>query len=313
MAYSQDMPRPEKNIHGRSTHRPRGRPRKSQHAALPGRPPEYAEFAARLERVRAAMGLSPRALALRCKVTPTNMGQYLAGAMQPGFDVLRRMSEQLGGLSVDWLLLGDGGDEPVYRERSRTRSEFEEEFAVRFRHAVVVALDAAVPDLKPEMLAVDVPRVLEAAVERETTACVQALRDAARRHAILEESLRASRELYTLHLAVSRDVENRKTQDLFEALLAQVAAHQTEVREYVRATGGAEVPAVYVTPELRRRGERRGLLAGNATLGYLEMVGAEKSADVTDPHRREVAAYVTALSREPEGPFDLGDRDGEAG
>ncbi len=62
------------------------------------------------------------------------MGKYLRGEQQPGFDVLLRIVEKTG-VSLDWLLLGDGGDQPQYREQRWTPATLDEELTVRLRHA----------------------------------------------------------------------------------------------------------------------------------------------------------------------------------
>lgn len=46
---------------------------------------------------------------------------------EPGAHHLSGIAELMG-ISLDWLLLGIGGDEPVYREEGRTRAEFMDEF-----------------------------------------------------------------------------------------------------------------------------------------------------------------------------------------
>jgi hypothetical protein len=64
------------------------------------------------------------------------MGRYLRGEVQPGFDLLRRISEALGDLSIDWLLFGEGGDEPRYRGDDRPRADLETAVAIHVLRAV---------------------------------------------------------------------------------------------------------------------------------------------------------------------------------
>ncbi|AHG91863.1 helix-turn-helix domain protein [Gemmatirosa kalamazoonensis] len=105
-----------------------GRPKKNA-PAQPGEQINYpaarADLAHRLGRLRVDMGYTQTAFAKACGVTPTNMGKYLAGTMQPGFDLLVRIAERCRGVSVDWLLFGPG-DEPRYRALSPTYGTDEE-------------------------------------------------------------------------------------------------------------------------------------------------------------------------------------------
>ena len=70
--------------------------------------------------------------------SPALVSAYLNGTRQPGTKSLRLISERAG-VSLDWLLFGEGGEEPRRRGESWTRGEFEDELAARIIHGLADA------------------------------------------------------------------------------------------------------------------------------------------------------------------------------
>ncbi len=139
----------------------RGRPPTPREPSRHARP-EHAAFAARLGQVRRSFGQSQTAFAKRCHVTPTNIGKYLRAELQPGFDVLLRIGAHTG-VSLEWLLLGEGGEEPVMRGQWRTEAGLEADVAAR------VARDAAqqlAPEYSEVTMDLDGARLLAAAAQQ---------------------------------------------------------------------------------------------------------------------------------------------------
>jgi len=86
--------------------------------------------------------------------------------------------QALGGLAAR----GDDGDEPVHHKPERTKDELEAGLAAELAHRVAEAARDVAPDLEPEMLEVDAPRVLREVVERESERFRRALSHAAHTH-----------------------------------------------------------------------------------------------------------------------------------
>jgi transcriptional regulator with XRE-family HTH domain len=117
---------------------------------------------------------------------------YLNGRRLPDADTLRKVAERTDA-SLDWLLLGDGNDEPRYRGQSRSRTELEAEVAAYVAREVSRALSASksAPILTPASseLRVDGARVLREAVHRETDALAAWAAEVSERLAALEASV----------------------------------------------------------------------------------------------------------------------------
>jgi transcriptional regulator with XRE-family HTH domain len=130
------MTKHEKVPNGQRAFERKGRPAKRDPQRRPLGPPLYVAFAERLERLRQSTGEPKTRFAKRCGVTPASrMGEYLRGEKQPGFDLLHRIAEATG-VSLDWLLFGDGGEEPRRRGETQTQADFHDEFAARVLRGV---------------------------------------------------------------------------------------------------------------------------------------------------------------------------------
>ena len=81
---------------------------------------------ARLEALKGTTGLNKWAEDIG--LAPSLISSYLNGTRLPRAESLRAIAERTS-VSLDWLLLGDGGDEPRYRGQSRTQSELEADLA----------------------------------------------------------------------------------------------------------------------------------------------------------------------------------------
>lgn len=179
MPHLWDMPSPKKKTAIRqpastpgAAGKRRGRPPRSHEAPRLARP-GHAAFATRLDQVRESVRESQTSFAQRCGVTTTNMGKYLRGELQPGFDVLVRIAEQTG-VSLDWLLLGRGGTQARYDGQSRTNAELASDVA---RH---VAREIAREQgqlcrcqLTESMIRVDGARLLADVVQKEAGALAE--------------------------------------------------------------------------------------------------------------------------------------------
>lgn len=91
--------------------------------------------AAFADRLRALMGpagpqrLGVRTFADRVGVAPSQISAYLSGARLPDLETLWGISDATG-VSLDWLLLGEGGaSEPRYQDQSRLPSALEADVA----------------------------------------------------------------------------------------------------------------------------------------------------------------------------------------
>lgn len=75
--------------------------------------------------------------ARRCGIDAPRLTDWLSGAQLPSTSHLWDIAER-SGVSLDWLLCGEGGPEPVYRGQTRTRAELADDVAaylVRELHA----------------------------------------------------------------------------------------------------------------------------------------------------------------------------------
>lgn len=94
---------------------------------------DYKAFANRLLAYAKTHGLSQGALARIMGSSTDNVRQYLEAEHQPGYDKLRRLGEGGGdgapGVSLDWLVLGDGGNDVVKRGDWRTRGRLSDDVA----------------------------------------------------------------------------------------------------------------------------------------------------------------------------------------
>ena len=123
------------------------------------------------ERLRLLMGAEGvRGWAERVGVSASLVSSYLSGGRQPTTPVLRRIAENTG-VSLDWLLFGDGGAEPHYRGQQRANTELECEVAIRLRREIAKCLERLGPcPFSPDMIEVDSRRVLTEAARTEALA-----------------------------------------------------------------------------------------------------------------------------------------------
>jgi transcriptional regulator with XRE-family HTH domain len=143
------------------------------------------------ERLRLLMtGASIRRFADRVGVSGSLVSSYLSGGRLPEAGTLHRIAERTG-VSLDWLLCGEGGADVRYRGQSRTRAELAEDVAAFVRRGVSERLGDAHPNLAPD---VDGQRVLD----RVTHLAARSYRGWADRIAAISEALMPVTEL-SLH------------------------------------------------------------------------------------------------------------------
>ena len=80
-------------------------------------------------------GGSNRAFARHCGISPARVSEWLGGMQLPSLTQLRVLSKRTG-VSLDWLVLGEGGAEPAYHNQTRTRNELELDLAVAVRREI---------------------------------------------------------------------------------------------------------------------------------------------------------------------------------
>jgi transcriptional regulator with XRE-family HTH domain len=196
------------------------------------------QAAERLELVRLTRGESQTAFARQCGVTTTNMGKYLRGELQPGFDVLIRIAERTG-VSLDWLLLGEGGTSPRHRGMTRTRASLEADLAVFLSRQLNDAVrEGRIPRPLPSRNSADAAPAPEWGVNGRAVLSDAADRvvSAARREH--EESLRdqlyrsATRELMQWIPAADREAAARGA--LARELMAQLGVADPAALVFVR-------------------------------------------------------------------------------
>ncbi|MBA3522496.1 MAG: helix-turn-helix domain-containing protein, partial [Gemmatimonadales bacterium] len=74
-------------------------------------------MAERLRRLKDARGV--RKWADQLGLSPSLLSSYLNGGRLPNTETLRAISDRTG-VSLDWLLFGEGGEEPAMRGQWRT-------------------------------------------------------------------------------------------------------------------------------------------------------------------------------------------------
>lgn len=128
--------------------------------------------AARLRALLAELGtpgapLGVRRFAERVGLSPSLVSSYLNGTRLPDAETLRQLAERTG-VSLDWLLMGDGGDAPQLRGVSRTRAELADDLAVYVGHQLVALLSETpeLPRLSADELAVNGPGILLRAIDQ---------------------------------------------------------------------------------------------------------------------------------------------------
>lgn len=128
--------------------------------------------AERLRRLKGSLGVNRWAVDVLGFTSGSKVSSYLNGKRLPDAPTLRTIAERTGA-SLDWLLLGDGGDEPRYRGQSRADAELEADVAAHVARqvATVTASTPVAPGVSsPEHFAVDARRLLADAVTREAQA-----------------------------------------------------------------------------------------------------------------------------------------------
>ncbi|GJG87433.1 hypothetical protein tb265_26140 [Gemmatimonadetes bacterium T265] len=126
------------------------KPRTAKQAKAEHRGGEWGRGVA--QRLRALKGTaSVRAFAERVGLAPSLVSNYLNGNRLPESPTLRTLAERTG-VSLDWLLLGDGGDAPRYRGQDRDEVELEADIAAWVNRAL---RQAYAPELAQEGLPED--------------------------------------------------------------------------------------------------------------------------------------------------------------
>lgn len=111
----------------------------------------------RLGRLKGELGV--RAFAKRVDLSPSLVSSYLNGTRLPEATTLRKLAEGTG-VSLDWLLLGWGGDDPLCRNKTRTKGELAADLAVHLAREVAPDVAAEWGPLGPVALKADPERVL---------------------------------------------------------------------------------------------------------------------------------------------------------
>jgi transcriptional regulator with XRE-family HTH domain len=70
-----------------------------------------------------------------CRIDPPRVSEWMAGEQLPRAEYLRRIAISTD-VSLDWLLLGEGGNEPVFRSTVRTRPDLELDLAFEIRRHI---------------------------------------------------------------------------------------------------------------------------------------------------------------------------------
>lgn len=73
------------------------------------------------------------------RTTGSSVTAWLNGTSLPGSKHLTRIAEQTG-VSLDWLMMGEGGDQPVYRKVSRPAGSLGDDLAQEMRRRVLARL-----------------------------------------------------------------------------------------------------------------------------------------------------------------------------
>jgi transcriptional regulator with XRE-family HTH domain len=108
--------------------------------------------AKRLRQLKGTVGVNRWSVDVLGFSSGSKVSAYLSGKRLPDAATLRTIAERTG-VSLDWLLLGDGSDAPCYRGQSRDRAELEADVAAY----IARALDAAAPRVRD---GIDAPRDL---------------------------------------------------------------------------------------------------------------------------------------------------------
>jgi transcriptional regulator with XRE-family HTH domain len=196
-----------------------------------------------LRRLKGALGV--RAFAEQLGLSASLVSSYLNGGRLPDAGTLRTIAERTGA-SLDWLLLGEGDDEPRYRGQSRSTAELATDLASHVTRAV--AADYSVPDDSADSAEVvftqwegDGPALLTAveryAQERAAAWCEWAKRQAAIRSESARLTLAGSDpETITYNDVIRASVraflpETHKPQPTIPELADSVAALDNKTRQ----------------------------------------------------------------------------------
>lgn len=143
------------------------KPRTAKQARREHRGGEWGRgVAERLWALKGAAGV--RAFAERVGVAPSLVSSYLNGGRLPTAERLQRIAERTG-VSLDWLLLGEGGAAPRFRGQDRNQAELEADVAAYVARAASPLLVKAFVDPAVQRVEVDGALVLRRAVETELT------------------------------------------------------------------------------------------------------------------------------------------------
>lgn len=156
----------------------------------------------RLRRLIGERGESQGAFARACGVSPARVTEWLSGSQLPSADRLRTVAERTG-VSLDWLLLGDGGDGPVmrgYRGERRTGEELAADVGLHVLPRVRAAAEAAGAAPSPGTFAAllhvweaDGAAILRDAVEQQTAAFLEWAERQQERYQVSRAFIHASR------------------------------------------------------------------------------------------------------------------------
>lgn len=110
------------------------KPRTAKQAKAEHRGGEWGRgVVARLRALKGTDGVN--AFAERVHLAPSLVSSYLNGTRLPGAESLRTIAERTG-VSLDWLLLGDRGEEPRFLGQSRTQAELAADVGAYVAHAL---------------------------------------------------------------------------------------------------------------------------------------------------------------------------------
>ncbi len=127
-------------------------------------------------------GLGVRKFAGQLGLSPSLVSSYLNGTRLPTAATLRAVGERTG-VSLDWLLFGEGGEQPVMRGQWRSEAGLEADVAARVAREAAQRLTR---DFGEVVITVDGVRLLAAAAEQVAmNYCVWARRLAATAAALM--------------------------------------------------------------------------------------------------------------------------------
>jgi transcriptional regulator with XRE-family HTH domain len=201
--------------------------------------------------------LGVRRFADRVGLSASLVSSYLNGRRLPDAPTLRLVAERTG-VSLDWLLLGEGGMSPVYRGQVRSEASLEQDVAAYVTRALCTSEGVADSLMSPDEIQVDGRAVLADAANREVEAFRQlydavqdllalqtlageAARNAGARAGTLGDVMDMLERTRWPVPTVPIPKDKRDLAALFGRLEAQLTERATSLRSHVVPTARAQV------------------------------------------------------------------------